>query len=367
MTSAGATAAADVWGDVVGQQRAVTQLTAAARHPVHAYLLVGPEGAGKRAATRAFAALLLSAGTEGEVAERHRNLALAEQHPDLRVVEPQGATVRREEAEAIVRHATRSPSEGPRKVVVGVGMQSAEDPAVGLLLKTVEEPPASTVFVLLATEITPELVTIASRCNVVELHPVPPGTIAARLIEEGTAPDRAAAVAAASGGDLRRARLLASDERFALRHRALRELPSRLDGTGARAAELAAEIQGLIDDAQVALDTRQTAEAAEVDERIERYGQRGSGKRELEERHKREVRRHRAAELRFAFATLAAVYRDVLPTARRPEELVEAIGRLDDAALALERYPNESLLLQSLLSRLPHLPAAEVSSPARPE
>ena len=343
----------DIWADVVGQERAVQRLQAATTSPVHAYLLVGPEGAGKRSAARAFAAVVLSEGSTGEDAERHQRLALAEQHPDLRVVEPQGATVRREEAEAIVRHATRSPSEGRRKVVVGVGLQAIEDPAVGLMLKTIEEPPASTVFVFLTTEVTPELVTIASRCNVVELHPVPPAPVIARLVSEGVDPDRAAAVAAAAGGDLRRARLLAGDDRFALRHQALRELPHRLDGTGARAAELAAEIQSLIDDAQAPLDERHVAEAAEVDERIERYGQRGSGKRELEERHKREVRRHRMAELRFALATLASVYRDALPTAHRPEQLIAACERIDQAAIALERYPNEALLLQALLARLP--------------
>jgi DNA polymerase III subunit delta' len=343
----------DVWADVVGQERAVQRLQAAASSPVHAYLLVGPEGAGKRSAARAFAATILAEGASPEETERHQRLALAEQHPDLRVVEPQGATVRREEAEAIVRHATRSPSEGRRKVVVGIGLQSIEDAAIGLMLKTIEEPPASTVFVFLATEVVPELVTIASRCNVIELHPVTPAAVAARLVAEGIDPGRAQAVAAAARGDLRRARLLASDERVAVRHRALLELPGRLDGTGARAAELAAEIKALIDDAQEPLDQRQAAEAAEIDERIERYGLRGSGKKELEDRHKREVRRHRTAELRFAFATLAGVYRDALPTAHRPEQLIAACRRIDDAAIALERYPNESLLLQALLARLP--------------
>ena len=85
----------DVWGEVVGQDAAVAQLAAAARQPVHSYLLVGPNGSGKRAAARAFAALLLSADSAGEDAERHVRLALAETHPDLRIVEatrPRGAS-----------------------------------------------------------------------------------------------------------------------------------------------------------------------------------------------------------------------------------------------------------------------------------
>jgi DNA polymerase-3 subunit delta' len=357
----------DVWADVVGQEPAVAQLRAAAVNPVHAYLLVGPEGAGKRAAARAFAAMLLAGpgaeagqvgedGEAGEEAARHARLALAEQHPDLRIVEPEGATVRREEAEAMVRHAVRSPIEGSRKVVVGVGFQAVEDVAVGLLLKTVEEPPASTHFVLLSTELSPELATLASRCVTVELRAVPPGVIAARLVAEGADPTRADAIAAAARGDLSRARLLASDERFAARVAAVAEMPSRIDGTGATAAQLAAELAAMVDDAQAALDAAHAAERADLEARVERYGRRGSGRQELEARHKREVRRHRAAELRAALAVLAACYRDCLVDARHPERVVAALARLDAAGVALARYPNEALLLQALFVGLPALP-----------
>ena len=47
---------------VVGQPKAVAQLTAAARRPVHAYLLHGPPGSGKRAGARGLAAALLARG-----------------------------------------------------------------------------------------------------------------------------------------------------------------------------------------------------------------------------------------------------------------------------------------------------------------
>jgi DNA polymerase-3 subunit delta' len=103
----------DVWADVVGQDHAIAQLTAAAAHPVHAYLLVGPSGSGKRAAARAFAALLLSAGSAGDDAERHARLALAESHPDLHVIEPTTAQGRIDvdAAREIVKQAALSPAE----------------------------------------------------------------------------------------------------------------------------------------------------------------------------------------------------------------------------------------------------------------
>ena len=348
----------DVFGDVIGQDAAVAQLRAAAEHPVHAYLLVGPAGSGKRAAARAFAALLLSAGSEGAARDRHVDLALAEVHPDLRVVEPSTAQGRMDAdtARGIVKQAVLSPAEGARKVLILEDFHLI-DRFGAILLKYVEEPPASTFFVILAEDVPPELVTIASRAVRIDLGPVPTALVAERLVAEGVAPAQAEAVAAAAAGDLDRARLLATDERFALRVRALREMPGRLDGTGARAAQLAVELKAMIDDAQSVIDARHAVEVEQMGERIERYGQRGSGKKDLEDRHKREVRRHRTSELRLALATLAAVYRDALPTAALPAELVEALHRLDEAALALERFPNESLLLQALFAHLPSLPA----------
>ena len=348
----------DVWEGVIGQHHAIEQLTAAASHPVHAYLLVGPAGSGKRAAARAFAALLLSAGSDGEAAERHVRLALAEAHPDLRVVEPTTAQGRMDAdtARAIVKQAVRSPAEGSRKVLVLEDFHLI-DKFGAMLLKYVEEPPASTFFIILAEDVPEELVTIASRSVRIDLGPVPLQAVAAQLEADGVDAERAATIAAAAAGDLDRARLLATDERFAVRSEALRAMPARLDGTGSRAAEVAAEVKALIDDAQTVINARHELEAKELTERIERYGQRGSGKKDLEDRHKREVRRHRGAELRFALATFAAVYRDALATARQPGDIVIGLRRIDDAALALERFPNETLLLQALLAHLPPLPA----------
>ncbi|MFP5254683.1 MAG: ATP-binding protein [Acidimicrobiia bacterium] len=348
----------DVFADVIGQDEAVAHLRAAAVNPVHAYLLVGPAGSGKRAAARAFAALLLSAGSEGADRARHVDLALVEAHPDLRVVEPSTAQGRMDvdTAREIVRQAVLSPAEGGRKVLVLEDFHLI-DRFGAILLKYVEEPPASTFFVILAEDVPPELVTIASRAVRIDLGPVPTALVAERLVAEGVAPDQAQAIAAAAAGDLDRARLLATDERFALRVRALQEMPRRLDGTGARAAVLAAEVKALIDDAQSVIDARHALEVEALQARIEQYGQRGSGRKDLEDRHKREVRRHRTTELRLALATLAAAYRDALPAAAHPAELVEALHRLDQAALALERFPNETLLLQSLFAHLPSLPA----------
>ena len=347
----------DVWADVVGQPHAIAQLTAAAAHPVHSYLLVGPSGSGKRGAAKAFAALLLSAGSDGEEAERHQRLALAETHPDLHIVEATTAQGRIDAptAKAIVKQAALSPAEGDSQGAGARGLPPHRPVR--------RDPPqvrrgAAAVDVLRDPR-RGRAAGAGDHRQPLRAHRPRSGAAGRRdRAADGRGHRRrrgAASVAAAAAGDLERARLLATDARFAVRAAALRSMPGRLNDTGARAAELAAEIKALIDDAQDAIDARHEREAAEMEERVERYGQRGSGKKDLVDRHKREVRRHRIAELRLALAIFAGVYRDALATARHPEEIVDAIHRLDRVALKLEVFPNETLMLQSLMAQLPAL------------
>jgi DNA polymerase-3 subunit delta' len=343
------------WDDIVGQTRAVDQLRASAPSPSHAYLFVGPRGAGKRAAARAFAGDVLAAGSEGEAAERHRRLAGAEQHPDLVLVVPEGRSLRRTEADVIITEGFRSPVEGRRKVIVVDRFHSAEPEAAASLLKTIEEPPATAVFVLLAEEVPPEHVTIASRCIRIDFPGVAAPAIAEHLVASGVDPAAAEEIAAASGGSVDRARLLASDESFAARRRAWLDVPDQLDGTGAMVARQVAGLRALIDDALVPLDRRQADEVAALAAFEEEYGTRGSGRKTIEERHKREVRLLREDELRLGLATLAGRYRDELVTTAEPAPIVAACERITAAAEALIRNPNEALLLESLFLDLPSL------------
>ncbi|MCP5028786.1 MAG: hypothetical protein GY929_21135 [Actinomycetia bacterium] len=345
----------DVWAEVVGQGAVVEQLRAAVTEPVHAYLFVGPRGAGKRTAAAAFAADLLASGeTEPVDAERHRRLALAEAHPDLVVIEPEGAQHRGEEAQRIIIEMTRSPVEGSRKIVVVDRFEAHMPQVPAMLLKTVEEPPPTSIIVLLAEEVTPELVTLNSRSVTIEFGPVPIAAIEARLVEEGVHAEHAQLAAAASMGDLGRARLLATDAGLAGRRHAWFTAADRLDGTGAVVGGLIDELRSLVDEVEAPLKERQERELVELEERVEKYGERGSGRSLLTARHKRESRMVRLDELRFGLGTLAGRYRDALAERRVPE-YAEAVDRINSAAEALYRNPNEVLLLEGLLVSLPIL------------
>ena len=117
----------------------------------------------------------------------------------------------------------------------------------------------------------------------------------------------------------------------------------------------------LIDAAAEPLAVRHEAEVAELDERIRTHGERGSGSKQLEERHKRELRRHRTDELRSGLATMSGTYRDALVqgSTRDPGEAAGAVTRINGALESLERNPNERLLLEALLWSLPSLAATE--------
>ena len=372
LDAAAETAPTDPWSAVVGQPQAVAALTAAVLSPVHAYLLVGPRGSGKRAAAAAFAGELIVAAGERAGSDpvrdgRHRRLAAREEHPDIFVLSPAGPSLRREEeVSQLIVEASRTPVEGPRKVLVVDRFHAATPAAAAALLKPVEEPAPSVVWVLLAEQVLPEHVTIASRCTRIDLGPVSDAEIAAVLLSEGlVAADRAESVAAAAAGNLHRARVLATDERVAIRREAWRKVPDRLDGSGATVALLVAELRAMIDEAGGALTERHRAEIVALEEREEQFGVRGSGRSAIEARHKREHRQFRTDEIRFGLSTLTARYRseitsqpgDEAAANRRDVGAMRAIGRLRATAESLIRSPNEALSLQALLLDLP--PSAE--------
>src|SRR2546421_2682725 len=106
-----------LFDDVVGQERAVASLRAATATPVHAYLLVGPPGTGKRTAATSFAAALLCPSGGDGTCETCRRV-VSGVHPDVVGEERQGARLSIEDAPDIIRPSTPAPGGGARKALV---------------------------------------------------------------------------------------------------------------------------------------------------------------------------------------------------------------------------------------------------------
>ena len=174
--------------------------------------------------------------------------ALAGRHPDLTVTERVGASISVDQAQEVASMALRTPEgwPGTRSSSSSTSTLSTKPPRC--LLKTLEEPPETTVIIITGETVPRPFVTIASRCVQVQFKPLDVESIIEVLTAEGVEPANATSVAEAAGGRLDRARLLARDPGFVERLHRWRTVPSRLDGTGARVAELADELVASADE-----------------------------------------------------------------------------------------------------------------------
>ena len=220
-----------VFTRLVGQQAVEAELLGAARAArgdsvhsaagegtmTHAWLITGPPGSGRSVAALCFAAALqctVRRGSPGVGSCRACTTTMAGTHADVRRVIPEGLSIGVDEMRAIVQIASRRPTTGHRQIVVIEDADRLTEGAANALLKVVEEPPPSTVFLLCAPSVDPEdiAITLRSRCRHVALVTPSTEAIAQVLVDsDGLAADTANWAASVSGGHVGRARRLATD------------------------------------------------------------------------------------------------------------------------------------------------------------
>ena len=274
------------------------------------------------------------------------------------IFEPEGNSLRTDEVEAIIVEGSRSSVEAGRKVIVIDRFHEATAEAAARLLKPIEEPPPSTIFVLLAESVPPEHITIASRSTTIEFPAVTIDDIRVALLAQGVASELAESAAVGSGGDIGRAELLATDEAFTHRRGLWWDAPERIGASGYDVTELVADIISATNDAREPLDAQHERESEQMDEQESLTGVRGSGRKAVDARHKRESRMQQTDEWRMGLATLAQRYRAELDNDVAhvdPGTVIDAVAVLNDATDALVRNPNFDLWLHALFLRLPHL------------
>jgi DNA polymerase III subunit delta' len=211
--------------DILGQDPAMQVLrrAVASGKLAQAYLFGGPAGVGKVSAARALAAALncLDApgeGCEGEGCASCRKIA-AGLHPDLMVLEPDGAYIKIDQVRALEEHLGFPPHEGRYRVVIVDGAEQLNPNAGNALLKSVEEPRPRTMFVLCAAATHRVIPTLVSRCQRVRFLPLAQEVVR-RILETQSDAEPAAreTVALLSGGSAGRAlELLRSEQVEAIR------------------------------------------------------------------------------------------------------------------------------------------------------
>ncbi len=216
------------WSEIEGQDRAVRLLRSALLRgqPHHAYLLAGPEGVGKELLARLFAQ---AANCEAEDEQRpcgrcdHCKGIARGAFPDVMQVMPQSQLIARgliakgdleaapsreirvDEVRALARRLSFTALRGRRKVAIVAPADALNERAQNVLLKTLEEPPPATTFLLLSAQPDSLLPTIRSRCARVQLQPLPEALLLDRLLAQKIPEAEARERAARAQGSLSRA------------------------------------------------------------------------------------------------------------------------------------------------------------------
>ena len=99
-------------------------------------------------------------------------------------IDPADNQIRVEHAQEIIDEAYSSPIEGARKAIIVFEAERLNEAAANKLLKTLEEPPASALLVLVTAGADQLLPTILSRCQRVDFAYLAPGTVE-RVLDDG--------------------------------------------------------------------------------------------------------------------------------------------------------------------------------------
>ncbi|HEV7948930.1 MAG TPA: DNA polymerase III subunit delta' [Glaciihabitans sp.] len=189
----------DVWDDMTGQADAVAVFRSAAdanthdEGMTHSWLISGPPGSGRSNMAYAFAAALLSTGTDDAATKRQVD---ARTHPDLAVLATERVIISIEEVRKLVNTSQFSPSVGRYRVMVIEDADRMTERTSNVLLKALEEPPPRTVWILCAPSEADLIPTIRSRVRSVRLR-VPAVDEVAALISRRDNVDIATATRAA--------------------------------------------------------------------------------------------------------------------------------------------------------------------------
>ncbi len=192
---------------ILGQDNniAVLSRSLAADRIAHAYLFEGIEGCGKKKTALAFIEAVFCGKSEGcGHCPSCRKIASG-QHPDLHLVEPDGAFIKIDQIRELQKNLAFRPFEAPKKACL-IDAADRLNPAAGnALLKTLEEPPGNALMVLITANPGGVLPTILSRCQRLHFSALSEATVAALLRETGADQEDARIAASLSGGSIRKA------------------------------------------------------------------------------------------------------------------------------------------------------------------
>lgn len=146
-------------------------------------------------------------------------------HPDVVVVEPgDSGSIKIDPIRDVVDRSNYRPFEGRRRVVIIDEADALVPAAQNALLKTLEEPPSASIFILVTARPDALLATVRSRCPQLRFRPLGPDDVAAALVKRGRSEAEARAVAASADGSIGHALEVSSGDLIESRDIAIRVL-----------------------------------------------------------------------------------------------------------------------------------------------
>ena len=237
--------------DITGHRHLIELLgTAAIRGSLPPSLIfAGPDGVGKRMAAIALAQLFNCSAVDTAANDSCGRCAACTRiargvHADVLIVEPgDTGAIKVEQIRDLVQRSAYRPFEGRRRVVIVDDADAALGEAQNALLKTLEEPPAASTFVLVTSRPDVLLPTVRSRCQRLRFGRLAPGDVAAVLIRaHGYAEAEAHAAASLSDGSIGLALEGGTDDYVEARDAAVRLLRGVAGGADPRARLASAKV-----------------------------------------------------------------------------------------------------------------------------
>ena len=207
---------------IVGHEQIIQHLKDAIKSGKvsHAYILAGEDGAGKNLLANAFAANLQCEDREREsdACGKCKSCiqAASKNHPDIIRVTHEKASIGVDDVRIQVNNDIQiKPYSSPYKVYIIDEAEKLTEAAQNALLKTIEEPPAYAVILLLTNNLNALLPTILSRCVTLKCKAVDKELIKKLLMEEYKVPDYQAELSAVfAQGNVGKAVKYASSDEF---------------------------------------------------------------------------------------------------------------------------------------------------------
>ncbi len=320
------------FADIRGHGRAVdvVRRARAAGRLHHAYLLVGPQGVGKRTFAEA-AARFINCENDGDDACgtcRACRLIAAHHHPDVHFVEPDGRWIKIEQVRELHGRTRFRPHEARRRIVIIDPADAMRDEAANALLKTLEEPGGETLFLVITASPQRLLSTVRSRCQPLRFGRLDDADVAALLEADGVSAEDAVAAARLSAGSPGAARAVLDSPVFSTRAEASAALVQALAGGPGPRVTLA---ESLASDRSEIADWLTLARALYRDAAVRAAG---------------------AAKERIVYRDqLEAI--DALAAGASPTRLADAVSAIEQTERRIDGNVHPRLALESLLLGLP--------------